>query len=857
MSSLDFGSLQDVLADWPKRPLPEQSLDGVFERIRKILLANRSSHSAMIGADLMSLLRHVLRRQSLQSGVTAHLRLPRSQGWPGRDHWAQFGVRAQDAGTDYYLIEALPWSPDWLSEPDTPLFEDAFAERNVRSDHRCRIDPFLEEAAGFEFFTSPGQREAVRSAFLVPAGETLIVELPTGSGKSFVAQAPILVRGVEGPATICIVPTTALALDQARQTSKMLKRRFPRKEVPLLAWHAGLSPEQRQAVKTAIRQGTQGILYCSPESFTGALLPALYDAAEAGLLGYLVVDEAHLLSQWGDGFRPAFQMLAGVRRGLLARAEGRPFRTVLMSATLTPETISTFDTLFGPSRNVQMTASMHLRPEPQYWIHQENDPAEKVNKVLEAIRQAPRPVILYVTKRDDAKSWLKRLRNAGFVRTACFHGNTPDDERGSIIDQWAENDLDIVVATSAFGVGIDKRDVRTVIHATVPETIDRFYQEVGRGGRDGKTSASLLIYADQDRDIANSLSAPALISNELGFARWDAMAASAKKLDALGLLLSLDLNVVPAHARQQNDYNVAWNMRTLILMARAGMIELESQSPEPLVREDGETDHAFEKRTQAYWSQYFEQTVVRIIETGSRNQGFFDARISHERSTAFHASQAGGRLLDELLSGTRDVADLLQELYTNREAERMILVSRACGGCPAGRRMRNDDIRYSAPPAFGIRRVETVDHSAFAATFPQISTSAPIILALPEGSGTTQALEALSVLVSNFGIREIALPNALRKLPGIATLHQKVLGRLVLVQSLEEERAAGFAEYQLARASIVDEETCTDDLMLLERPLHVIVTPRSVSDPFHPARKLVDTGSNLLTWDQLRAGYRA
>ncbi|CAN0522970.1 unnamed protein product, partial [Scytosiphon promiscuus] len=184
---------------------------------------------------------------------------------------------------------------------------------------------------------SPGQREAVRSAFLLPPGKTLIIALPTGSGKSFVAQAPVLVRGLEGPVTICVVPTTALALDQARQTANILKTRFPRRDVPILAWHAGLSADERLAVKTAIRQGTQGILYCSPEGVTGALLPALYDAAEAGLLAYLVIDEAHLISQWGDGFRPAFQMLAGIRRGLLARCGDRPFKTLLMSATLTPE----------------------------------------------------------------------------------------------------------------------------------------------------------------------------------------------------------------------------------------------------------------------------------------------------------------------------------------------------------------------------------------------------------------------------------------------------------------------------------------------------------------------------------------
>ena len=97
--------------------------------------------------------------------------------------------------------------------------------------------------------------------------------------------------------------------------------------------------------------------------------------------------------------------------------------------------------------------------------------------------------------------------------------------------------MDGVVATSAFGVGIDKADVRTVIHATVPETVDRFYQEVGRGGRDGRACSSLLLFSEQDRKVAETLSAPNLISDELGFERWPALTASAKALDPLGFLL--------------------------------------------------------------------------------------------------------------------------------------------------------------------------------------------------------------------------------------------------------------------------------------------------------------------------------
>lgn len=111
----------------------------------------------------------------------------------------------------------------------------------------------------------------------------------------------------------------------------------------------------------------------------------------------------------------------------------------------------------------------------------------------------------------------------GLRRLATFDGGTPDRERQRIILEWAANRLDGIVATSAFGVGLDKTDVRTVIHATIPETLDRFYQEVGRGGRDGKSSVSLLVFDDTDWALPERLAKPKIISDELGFSRWKAM----------------------------------------------------------------------------------------------------------------------------------------------------------------------------------------------------------------------------------------------------------------------------------------------------------------------------------------------
>lgn len=859
MAEFDFGALQDLTLD-PTSDGGGEINDGLFNRLVQILKASQATGRLPSVPDAMALFRHVLRRQSLRAGQQAQLRVPLRPGWPDRTAWASCGVRAHSEANGHVLIEAQPWYAPWLEERDNPVFEDIFAEQNIRLDWQRPIDPFLGEASGFDTYVSPGQREAVRSAFLLPPGETLIVALPTGSGKSFVAQAPVLARGLEGGLSLCIVPTTALVLDQARQMRQMLKRRFPRREVPPLAWHSGINGEDRMAIKAAIREGRQGILYCSPEAATGALLPALYDAARTGLLAYLIIDEAHLVSQWGDGFRPAFQMLAGVRRGLLAACPpSAPFRTLLMSATMTPDTVTTIDALFGPTRTVHMVASIHLRPEPQYWVHHEDDPDAKDRKVLEILRHAPRPFILYVTKRSDAKRWIKLLRKTGYDRVDCFHGETPNRDRQRIIEQWSENRLDGIVATSAFGVGIDKRDVRTVVHAAVPETLDRFYQEVGRGGRDGCPSASFLIYSLEDQETANQIASPSLISDDLAFERWSTMYSNSEQRDGIGQLLEIDLAVVPPRLKQQSDYNESWNMRTLIMMARAGMLELESQPPSKIAQQETETASEYELRNEEYWSDYFQRAVVGMAEFGHLSKDRFEELIGQERQRSFDAAAENRGLLDKLLGGSVEVSSLLDHLYRSNAPGRSVIVSRACGGCPTHRREGTVNTHYSAPPAYGIEQVGRRDLSLFAARFPQLDLDVPVILPVEEPYDDTVLIALLKDFVSLFAVREIATTAAFRqRSPALDTLHKQSEDHVLLLQSLEEE-ALRPSSYELPRVSLWTGgpgERLPSHLFTLKRPLHVIIAPETTPDPWTRGRRIADTGSNVLGADQFKLGAR-
>ena len=117
---------------------------------------------------------------------------------------------------------------------------------------------------------------------------------------------------------------------------------------------------------------------------------------------------------------------------------------------------------------------------------------------MEALRHVPRPAVLYVTKVNDAEEWHRRLLDTGFVRVRMLHGKTGREQRERIVDEWRNGEVDIVVGTSAFGLGIDYPHARSVLHACVPETLDRFYQEVGRGGRDGRASLSLIASTPRD-----------------------------------------------------------------------------------------------------------------------------------------------------------------------------------------------------------------------------------------------------------------------------------------------------------------------------------------------------------------------
>ena len=510
---------------------------------------------------------------------------------------------------------------------------------------------------------------------------------------------PALLEG-NGHLSLVIVPTVALAIDQARRMAELLQALDASWQPTPLAYHGGLKREERAQVHRAIRDGNQRALFTSPESATGALRDSLEFAAKAGRLTHVIVDEAHLVATWGQGFRPEFQLLPALIRHLReqSRGRGRDIRLVLASGTLSSSTVSSLQNQFGPAGTTQVVSAVHLRPEPRYAIHHCAHETERRQRVVEVLKRAPRPFILYVTKPDIAEEFETLLRDEGFGRIGRFTGKTGAFEREHLLKEWALNRLDGMVATSAFGLGVDKAEVRTIVHATMPESLDRFYQEVGRSGRDGRASVSLLLYTNADIHEANEMAQNTQIGNDLAFERWESMVGHLVSQDPERGVVWVDLRRRRADISTDSPVNRDWNLRTLNLMTSAGLLELVGLSTlEPgSAHEDDDEDLGSDPLFAA----------VRIRDSLHKQRRHFDARMDQARQASFRASDLGVATMVAVAKGQEEISRALSKLYTLNQTNAFAAVATCCGGCAAHWNTRADSAFYVAPQVHRIDRFD-------------------------------------------------------------------------------------------------------------------------------------------------------
>ena len=672
-------------------------------------------HASTVGragaADVAVLIRQVLRSDdaarrvteadlSGDADTTAHMPLawidiPFCELFPSDFNWSRYGLRSQTSvGKEVARVRAEPWTAAWLQPVDGhPIDEDVSVLEEVRRVESVRGDPFLPFiAAEIKDYKTPGQRAAVRSALVAPAGSTLVVNLPTGAGKTLAMLAPAMTAGAVGQTSVIVVPTVALALDHQRRHQEN------RADSPPTAYHGGLSPEQKQGFAARLRSGDQPVLFTNPEALVTSLARPLTTVAQGGRLALLAIDEAHVVASWGDAFRPHFHALAGFRSHLLreAQSSGHPaFRTVLASATITESTLLLLETLFGEPGPFFHIGAPVVRPEPSYWVAPVARSEVREERLMEALQRLPRPMIVYTTLRDEQRVrpgalTPQRLRllaeGHGFRRLAVVDGGSPTAHREKVIRELRDAadrpaTIDLVFATSAFGLGIDVPDVRSVIHACVPESLDRYYQEVGRSGRDGRSAISVVLPTKADREVAHGLSSPRYLTAELARDRWTAMHQAAERISED--TIRVPLTAVSGQVKTHSDYNERWNLLTVSLMARAGELAWDF-SLQSLPAEDGESND------DRGW------LTVRIVGGGHQNAAFWNETVQELRTELTEQAGTGFRQLNAALSGDRCTGELVADSFSISSPPRFRTVClSSCGGCPYCRRLGRT--RWSSP----------------------------------------------------------------------------------------------------------------------------------------------------------------
>src|SRR5215216_3674841 len=362
----------------------------------------------------------------------------------------------------------------------------------------------LHELFGFPAFR-PGQREAVEAAV---AGRDVLVVMPTGSGKSLCYQLPALMRA---DLTVVVSPLVSLMQDQVQAVER------------IAPGYVGLINAQQDTAtnrKTLARaaRGDLRLLYVAPERFSS---PGFLDRIRDARIGLFVVDEAHCVSQWGHDFRPDYFRLADAARWLGAQA------ILASTATATPQVAADIVARLGLRDPVRVATGFD-RPNLSFGVVRcANKPA--VHRGIAAALAEPGalPGIVYAGTRADSERLAARLAAQLGVEAIAYHAGLPRDARAEAQRRFMAGEAPIVVATNAFGMGIDKADVRTVCHESVPSSLEAYYQEAGRAGRDGKPARCLVFATGKDKGLH-------VFFIERSTVEEDALKAVARRLLAAG-----------------------------------------------------------------------------------------------------------------------------------------------------------------------------------------------------------------------------------------------------------------------------------------------------------------------------------
>lgn len=338
------------------------------------------------------------------------------------------------------------------------------------------LEQGLKTLFGFDTFR-PGQRDVMEA---ILQGQNALVVMPTGSGKSLCYQLPAC--AMEG-ITLVISPLIALMKDQVDALDA--------KKIPATFINSSISAKEQQDRIWGMEQGHYKIVYVAPERFRNA---QFCRALERTKLGLFAIDEAHCISAWGHDFRPDYLMLDKIRADL-----GYP-PTIALTATATSQVQR--DILHQLSlEEAEVYVYGFERPNLFFEIFDSRSKGAKLDRAQALIEHTGgEPSLIYCATRKQVEEVSEALKEMGITHGA-YHGGLSDGERERIQDAFMRDEFDVLIATNAFGMGVDKSNIRAIIHYNIPGSIEAYYQEAGRAGRDGDPSHCLLLFNYADRGI--------------------------------------------------------------------------------------------------------------------------------------------------------------------------------------------------------------------------------------------------------------------------------------------------------------------------------------------------------------------
>ncbi len=340
------------------------------------------------------------------------------------------------------------------------------------------LEKQLEKYFNFSQFRS-GQKEVVES---ILAGKDVVALMPTGGGKSLCFQLPAI---MSEKVSIVISPLIALMQDQVEALNA--------RGISAVYINSSLTPDEIDERIYDIKKGKTKIIYIAPERFANRQFQKIFSELDVYLLA---VDEAHCVSQWGHDFRPDYLTI----KDYIPLLGKRPI-VAAFTATATPEVKDDIiERLEMEEPDVYVRG--FDRPNLKFFVRENLKKMERAKEALRIVRSIEGSGIVYAITRKETELLAKLFEEAG-IKAAAYHAGMTNDRRSRIQSEFMENKFKVIVATIAFGMGVDKADIRFVIHVGMPASPEGYYQEAGRAGRDGEKSFCILLHSKSDASLHN------------------------------------------------------------------------------------------------------------------------------------------------------------------------------------------------------------------------------------------------------------------------------------------------------------------------------------------------------------------